>query len=69
VSVSRASHDAQIYTNDATSLAESLSHDVSKTAAVNFTKAMTDSIQHPVSITRQTDSNGLGLSLVNDVGR
>src|ERR1700678_129077 len=30
VSVSRASHDAQIYTNNAASLAKNLSHDVSK---------------------------------------
>ncbi|MHB1022778.1 MAG: ATP-dependent DNA helicase [Acidobacteriaceae bacterium] len=34
VSVSRASHDAQIFTNDAASLAASLSHDVSKASAV-----------------------------------
>ena len=36
VSVSRASHDAQIYTNDATTLAASLSHDVSKASAIQF---------------------------------
>ena len=34
VSVSRASHDAQIYTNNAANLAESLSRDVSKTSAM-----------------------------------
>ncbi len=39
VSVSRASHDAQIYTNDAASLAGKLSHDVSKSAAVSFGNA------------------------------
>jgi ATP-dependent exoDNAse (exonuclease V) alpha subunit len=39
VSVSRASHDAQIYTNDAASLAESLSRDVSKASAIDFGKA------------------------------
>jgi hypothetical protein len=33
VSVSRASHDAQIFTNNATTLAESLSHDVTKASA------------------------------------
>jgi ATP-dependent exoDNAse (exonuclease V) alpha subunit len=38
VSVSRASHDAQIYTNDAATLAASLSHDVSKASAVSFGK-------------------------------
>jgi hypothetical protein len=36
VSVSRASHDAQIYTNDVTKLATSLSQDVSKTSALNM---------------------------------
>ncbi len=39
VSVSRASHDAQIYTNDAATLAESLSRDVSKASAIDFGKA------------------------------
>jgi hypothetical protein len=36
VSVSRASHEAQIYTNDAANLAERLSRDVSKSSAINF---------------------------------
>jgi hypothetical protein len=36
VSVSRASHDAQIYTNNAATLAENLSHDVSKASAIDF---------------------------------
>lgn len=36
VSVSRASHDAQIYTNNAASLAERLSHDVTKASAIDF---------------------------------
>ena len=40
VSVSRASHDAQIYTNRAASLAENLSHDVSKSAAVDFSQSL-----------------------------
>jgi ATP-dependent exoDNAse (exonuclease V) alpha subunit len=39
VSVSRASQDAQIFTNDAASLAESLSHDVTKASALDLTKA------------------------------
>ena len=38
VSVSRASQDAQIYTNDAASLAASLSQDISKASAVSFAK-------------------------------
>jgi hypothetical protein len=36
VSVSRASHDAQIYANNAASLAERLSHDVTKASAIDF---------------------------------
>ena len=36
VSVSRASHDARIYTNDSVGLGERLSYDASKTSAVDF---------------------------------
>jgi len=36
VSVSRASHDAQVFTNDAAMLAENLSRDVSKASAIEF---------------------------------
>jgi ATP-dependent exoDNAse (exonuclease V) alpha subunit len=39
VSVSRASRDAQVFTNDAANLAESLSRDVSKTSALDFAKS------------------------------
>jgi len=39
VSVSRASHDAQVFTNDAANLAESLSKYLSKTSALDFEKA------------------------------
>jgi conjugative relaxase-like TrwC/TraI family protein len=39
VSVSRASQDAQIYTNDAANLGQRLSTDVSKNSAVDFQKA------------------------------
>ncbi len=45
VSVSRASHDAQIYTNDAASLTGKLSHAVSKSAAVSFGNAQGSSSQ------------------------
>ncbi len=38
VSVSRASHDAQIFTNDAASLTQSLSRDVTKASAIDFGK-------------------------------
>ena len=44
VSVSRASHDAQIYTNDAASLTGKLSQDVSKSAAVTFGNAQSNSM-------------------------
>lgn len=38
VSVSRASHDAQIFTNDAASLVENLSKDITKASALNVTQ-------------------------------
>jgi hypothetical protein len=38
VSVSRASHDAQLFTNDASTLKERLSRDVSNTSALDFGK-------------------------------
>jgi conjugative relaxase-like TrwC/TraI family protein len=40
VAVSRASHDAQIYTNDASALGQCLSHDVTKTSAVDFRQSI-----------------------------
>ena len=45
VSVSRASHEAHIYTNDAASLAENLSHDVTKASAVDFSKSHDSPLQ------------------------
>jgi conjugative relaxase-like TrwC/TraI family protein len=50
VSVSRASHDAQIYTNNAASLATSLAHDVTKTSAVTFGNTQTNSVQQGLSL-------------------
>jgi conjugative relaxase-like TrwC/TraI family protein len=41
VSVSRASHDAQIFTNDATTLANSLNRDISKASALDFAASRT----------------------------
>jgi ATP-dependent exoDNAse (exonuclease V) alpha subunit len=38
VSISRGSHEAQIFTDNATELGERLSHEVSKTSATNITK-------------------------------
>jgi conjugative relaxase-like TrwC/TraI family protein len=48
VSLSRASHDARLYTNDATSLVHSLSHHASKTSAIEISKAqgVSQGIEH-----------------------
>jgi hypothetical protein len=66
VSVSRASHDAQIYTNDAASLAESLSHDVTKASAIEFGKGQSQirnvGLEQATSLSKTTDA-GLGLAL------
>ena len=66
VSVSRASHDAQIFTNDAATLAESLSRDVSKASAIDSGKS-----RNPVAkvgldqaaALSKTPTAGLGLAL------
>jgi conjugative relaxase-like TrwC/TraI family protein len=50
VSVSRASHDAQIYTNDAASLTGKLSHDVSKSTATSFGNAQSNSMAQGLSL-------------------
>jgi ATP-dependent exoDNAse (exonuclease V) alpha subunit len=42
VSVSRASHDAQIYTNNAATLADNLTRDVSKASAIDFGKSQSE---------------------------
>jgi conjugative relaxase-like TrwC/TraI family protein len=66
VSVSRASHDAQIYTNNAGFLAASLSQDVSKSSAIDFANVQspTGSVKlEQVSPLRKTHVAGLGLSL------
>jgi ATP-dependent exoDNAse (exonuclease V) alpha subunit len=51
VSVSRALHDAQIFTNDAASLAGNLSQDVSKTSAISFGKAQGNSMEQGLMLT------------------
>jgi conjugative relaxase-like TrwC/TraI family protein len=61
VSVSRASHDAQIFTNDAATLAENLGRDVSKASAIDFAQA-----QNPVTkaaAVKIAPGAGLGLGL------
>jgi conjugative relaxase-like TrwC/TraI family protein len=66
VSVSRASHDAQIYTNDAAKLAESLNRDVSKTSAIVLGR---ERVLAPTLATEQTritkniSAASLGLAL------
>ena len=66
VSVSRASQDAQIFTNDAANLAESLSRDVSKTSALDFGKAQPPAtslgLDQSQSI-KKVSGVGLGLAL------
>ncbi len=63
VSISRASHEAHIYTNDAKSLGENLSRDVSKTTAVDFTKAQSHSAEQSMGQQSVPNTEGLGLSL------
>ncbi len=50
VSVSRASHDAQIFTNDAASLTSKLAQDVSKSVAVNFGNVQSNTTQQGLSL-------------------
>jgi hypothetical protein len=50
VSVSRASHDAQIFTHDAASLAASLSHEVSKTSAVTLGNSQSQNMQQALAL-------------------
>ena len=64
VSVSRASHDAQIFTNDVSNLAEKLTRDVSKASAVGFGNhqcpiASTGFNQHTTLNTLPTPALGL----------
>jgi ATP-dependent exoDNAse (exonuclease V) alpha subunit len=67
VSVSRASHDAQIYTDDATSLAENLSRDVSKASAIDFGKAQSPvanaGLEQAAAALTKIPAAGLGLGL------
>jgi conjugative relaxase-like TrwC/TraI family protein len=66
VSVSRASQDAQIFTNDAATLAESLSRDVSKASAIDFAKVQTPVAKVGVeqaAAVKIAPGAGLGLAL------
>jgi hypothetical protein len=62
VSVSRAAHDAHIFTNDASTLATALSHDATKTSAVTIGQATSGGIEHGVGLPPATDI-GAGFSL------
>ena len=66
VSVSRASHDAQIFTNDAAALAENLSRNVSKASAIDLAKnqfAETNIGMQKVAAVEKAAVVGLGMSL------
>ena len=66
VSVSRASHDAQIFTNDAATLTENLSRDVSKASALdlaNTQKPVAKVGLEQTTTLKKTLAAGLGLSL------
>jgi conjugative relaxase-like TrwC/TraI family protein len=58
VSVSRAAHEAQIYTNDATLLVSGLSHDATKSSAVEIGKAH-DALQGIMHGVGKQQANGL----------
>ena len=66
VSVSRASHDAQIFTNNVATLAESLSRDVSKASAIDFSAnripVASIGLKQAEALSK-TSAAGLGLSL------
>ena len=61
VSVSRAQYDAQIYTNDAATLGQELSRDVSKSVALEDTTIAKSLDSQPVQ--QIVEQLGLGLSL------
>jgi len=66
VSVSRASHDAQIFTNDAARLVENLNRDMSKTSAIDYSTIQISKVSialEQAATVRKTPAVGLGLSL------
>lgn len=66
VSISRASHDAQVFTNDAAKLSEALSREVTKASALDSGKSLSqvasDPLGHTASV-KSTPGRGLGLGL------
>jgi conjugative relaxase-like TrwC/TraI family protein len=66
VSVSRASHDAHIYTNDATTLAQTLGRDVSKTSALVIQTAQSsvpNVLHEQGKVITNRPGSGLGLAI------
>jgi len=63
VSISRASHDAQIFTNDAATLAENLSRDVSKASAIDLNKSRSEFGLEQTAALKSRSPIGMGLSL------
>ena len=63
VSISRASHDAHVYTNDAPNLAKNLSQDVTKTSAISFGHAQAQTSGAEQLTALRTTGIGMGLSL------
>jgi len=66
VSVSRASHEAQVFTNDAANLAESLSKDVSKTSALALGNQPTQTpgfTAEQSQLVKKAPGAGLGLAI------
>src|SRR6202012_1298123 len=61
VSISRASHEAHIYTNNAASLGDNLSRDVSKSAALDFTKVHSNAPEQSMGQQKVQNMEGLGL--------
>jgi hypothetical protein len=63
VSISRASHEAHLYTNDAASLGKNMSHYVSNAAAVDFAKIQPPSIHQGTTNERTHDIPAVGIAL------
>ena len=61
VAVSRASEDAQIYTNNALSLGPCLNHEASKTSAVDFRQQIAAEASHQQSRVTSDNTQSLGL--------
>lgn len=63
VSISRASHDAQIFTNDTASLADRLSSDVNKSSALNIGEKPVSNVTAQLDGPALSPRNGAGLGL------